>query len=161
MSSESIPISLKDFSSALSGLNHDNLDRLKDQIINSLNMLIETNNYLSEEKEKTTQKLAENITEEAQNTLEEDLELYRETIKENETVIARQKDRIAAINDELVARGFVTEESIIKEQIELFKKLDLKDKSSAINNPETEPFDDDHDNVNSSDSSEGPDTVYL
>lgn len=111
MSAETKPINIKDFQIAIRDLSDENLHSIKNQLINSISKLKDTNDILKNEIVSTKEEISNLETNESHSQLKSDLELYGESIEENKTVIENQNLRLVALDEELKRRGLVTLES--------------------------------------------------
>lgn len=111
MSAETKPININDFQIAIKDLSDENLHSIKNQLINSVSKLKDTNNILENEIISTKEKISILETNESHSQLKSDLELYSESIEENKIVIENQNQRLVALDEELKRRGLVTLES--------------------------------------------------
>lgn len=91
MSADTKPIHIDLFKEAIKDLSDENLHSIKDQLTNSVEKLCETNSLLEHEISATTD--------------EEELKLYKETVQENQEVIASQNERLELLSAELNKRG--------------------------------------------------------
>ena len=103
MSDKSRPINLEDFKSAIKELPDDTVISTGVQLRNSLEKLNETQAILRDEIDAVTKQMSSSGS---STHLDEDLKLYKESLEENDSVIQSQSQRVAAIDDELIARGF-------------------------------------------------------
>ncbi|KAK6203623.1 uncharacterized protein RJT21DRAFT_119788 [Scheffersomyces amazonensis] len=130
ISSSQQPISITEFTRAITELHQDVLESIKKQLVTSLTKLIQTNNELQDEITSIRRQLSVNDTNELE--LDEDLKLYAETIGENRVVIEEQKSRISAVLNELVTRGLLSDANRIKEEGTIFNELSVKDATKSV-----------------------------
>lgn len=121
MSSNSSPIELGHFITAIKDISQENIESVKSQLRNSITKLVETNQELQVEIEGSKKKLQQLKPEESHDDLRDDILLFQESIDENEKVITDQQLRVAALLEELVARNLITEEAKRSELQEIMK----------------------------------------
>lgn len=111
MSAETKPININEFQIAIKDLSDENLHSIKNQLINSISKLEDTDDILENEIISTKGEISNLKESESHDQLKNDLDLYSESIEENTIVIENQNQRLVALNEELKRRGLVTLES--------------------------------------------------
>ncbi|CUM62940.1 uncharacterized protein PRCAT00000500001 [Priceomyces carsonii] len=112
------PISLEDFKVAIQDLTDDNLISVKSQLELSFRKLNESNEELNKEIQALNDILQSGSNGDEEE-LKRDLEIYRDSIKENKVVIENQVARLSILQEQLKHRGLVKvdEDSTAKEGI--------------------------------------------
>lgn len=109
MSAETKPININEFQIAIKDLSDENLHSIKNQLINSISKLKDTDDILENEIIYTKEEISNLKERESHDQLKNDLDLYSESIEENKIVIENQNQRLVALNEELKRRGLALE----------------------------------------------------
>lgn len=115
MSAETRPININEFQLAIKDLSDDNLMSVKDQLMNSVSKLLDTNSILETEIVSTKEQIANLKESDSHQELKDELQLYTESIEENQIVIRNQRERLRALNEELNKRG-LDQENLVNEE---------------------------------------------
>lgn len=115
MSSETRPININEFQLAIKDLSDDNLMSVKDQLMNSVSKLLDTNSILETEIVSTKEQIANLKESDSHQELKDELQLYTESIEENQIVIRNQRERLRSLNEELNRRG-LDQENLVNEE---------------------------------------------
>lgn len=111
MSAEGIkrPVQIEEFKTAISGLSSEELAHIKREIENSISHLNRSNarlnKYIAKLEGRHKAEEGDEDDEELQNVEEGDLQLYQDSLRENEILLRNYDERLEALHQENVYRS--------------------------------------------------------